>query len=203
MPNYNVSLRCALQVDGSLCLNHFQQSHTICRHFFVEKQTALDSAVAFYRPLLLLTNCAYWLIRWRRHGLLAISLLGGVGVASTMALQYYAYVGILDNAAATTGHRSVVGDQSLVGGSSLDLLALTWLVQFGSVLVSGRFYWLLAVVPPWGAYALYQTLFRTGSGGPPTASTTTPSTANHGAEASGAQSERRQHRAEKRRQKWS
>ena len=66
-----------------------------------------------------------------------------------LGLQVYAYFGILSHAAT---HASKPQDSTLVGGSYLDLLAFALVVQFGALLISSRFYYVLGVVAPiWGA----------------------------------------------------
>jgi len=112
---------------------------------------ARTAATNFYRPFLLVANTVYLLLRYFRYGWEVPSFWGSVGIFSLWALEYFAYIGILDNAV----NRSV-GDKGLVGGSSLDLLGLVVLVQFGTILFSPKFYWLLAVLPPWGAWTLYK-----------------------------------------------
>jgi hypothetical protein len=77
-------------------------------------------------------------------------------------LQVYAYMGILDSAA--TAPSSGKSEKALVGGASLDLLGLLMGVQFGSLLLSKRLYWLLLVLPIWGVYTLYK-MFGGGGGG--------------------------------------
>jgi hypothetical protein len=115
-----------------------------------------------------------------------------MGVAWVM--QAYAYVGIMESAANSISTKK---SSALVGGAHLDLLAVTWLVQFGTVLFSQKFYWVLCIVPPWGGWTLYRT-FSGGAGNSntrPTASTTV--------DVDPAKADKRQKRAEKRQQKWS
>ena len=122
-------------------------------------------------------------------GLAFTTWKGIFGILVLLALQAYSYVGILDNAA----NRSA-SDTSLVGGASLDILGLTLLIQFLTVLVSPAFYWLLVILPIWGAYFLYTT-FRGDA-----TKAAAPAAATNDA-ATEAQTERRQKRAERRRQK--
>jgi len=163
---------------------------------------ARTAATNFYRPFLLVANTVYLLLRYFRYGWEVPSFWGSVGIFSLWALEYFAYIGILDNAV----NRSV-GDKGLVGGSSLDLLGLVVLVQFGTILFSPKFYWLLAVLPPWGAWTLYK-LFAGGNGlfgGTPGNDSQKSSQIDNRAEGvdDDKRAERRQKRAEKRRQKWS
>lgn len=107
------------------------------------------------------------------------------GMLSVGGLQYFAYGGILDSAA----QPRKPNDKSLVGGSSLDLLGLTVVIQFGSVLWTPRFYWLLILAPMGAAWTLYST-FRG----------TNPSTAPS-EDPANTKTEKQQPRSEKRRQK--
>ena len=95
-------------------------------------------------------------------------------------------------------HQGKKKKKSLVGGAYLDVLAVTLAIQFGTVLHSAKWYWLLCVFPVWGGWVLYGMWYgggkKSGSGG-------TSATATDGM--SSGNDERRQKRAEKRRQKWS
>ena len=90
----------------------------------------------------------------------------------------------------------------LAGGKYLDLLGLTVVIQFGTALWSYKFYWLLCIIPPVGLWTLYSTF----KGSMPGAS---DGGSGIKEEASGEQPEseevtnRRQKRAERRRQKRS
>lgn len=120
-----------------------------------------------------------------------------------VGLSYFAYKGILDDHASSAGAGAAGKGEALAGGLSLDLLGLTVLVQFGS-LVSNYCYVLLALIPIFGGYKLYKT-FRGGSGASSgfmnesnqleNAHSNTPNDEDK-AEA------RKQKRAERRRQKW-
>jgi hypothetical protein len=88
----------------------------------------------------------------------------------------------------------------------LDLLGLVSVVQYGSVFVSTKIYWLLLLIPIWGGWKLYS-IMKGGLGGLfPNKGNTRPTTNesdninDDNAEKSNA---RKQKRAEKRRQKWS
>lgn len=107
-------------------------------------------------------------------------------------MHYFAYSGILDNAA-----NRKPGDKSLVGGSSLDLLGVTVIVQYGAVLWTPKLYWLLIGVPIYGVWSLYKTFM----GGPSGNNGPAPSVAAGSTEDDEALNARRQKRAERRRQK--
>lgn len=157
--------------------------------------TARSQASAMYFPIVMGINVVYILLCFGMVGVESLmnvwSLLGMVAV---WGLQYLAYGGIMDNAA-----NRKPNDKTLVGGSSLDLLGLTVVVQFGAVLWSPRLYWLLGGVPIWYAYSLYSTF----AGGGAKAGGVAPTT-SQSAEPSEEEQElaaRRQKRAERRQQK--
>ena len=81
-------------------------------------------------------------------------------------LTIVAYRGILDdhaNSASATSASKLASaggankHDTLAGGASLDLLGLIVVVQYGTALLSDKFYWFLAVLPFWGGYRLYST----------------------------------------------
>jgi len=151
----------------------------------------------------------YWL---GRSGVLSFSSLLVFVVFG--ALQYYSYVGILDAhaVAATTATNASAAKQTssssssssrnsnaLIGGHALDIFGLTVVVQYGSLLVSTKFYYLLAILPLWGAWTLYNMVRGNRNSG---------TTSDHSQrlkeekEETDPTAERRKQRAEKRRQKW-
>ena len=117
-------------------------------------------------------------------------------MAINWGVQGYAYLGILDSAA----NKRPGKDSALVGGEHLDLLALTWMVQFGSVLLTRKFYWVLCILPPWGGWTLYKAF----KGGPNNqkgdVGTVDPYS---GVETDPTLADKRRKRREKRQQKWS
>jgi SRP-independent targeting protein 2/TMEM208 len=134
---------------------------------------ARKDAAATYVPLLLGINVL--------HGLLFLGTSQNyfhvwtmIGMISVMGLQYLALQGILDSAAAAPRRQPKDHQKALVGGSWLDLLGLTVVVQFGSVLWTPRFYWLLLLVPMGGAWTLYSTFFRGTGAGTSQSTTTSP-----------------------------
>jgi hypothetical protein len=78
-----------------------------------------------------------------------------VGSITLWILQYVSYQGILDDASTFSSNNN--GD-ALAGGKYLDLLGLTIVIQFGTALWSNKFYWLLCIIPPVGLWTLYSTL---------------------------------------------
>lgn len=136
----------------------------------------------------------------------------------TWGLQIFAYFGILDqaeNANATTtttttaagGGKKKSGNKSdLVGGIHLDLLGLTLVIQFMTVLHSTRWNWLLLIVPIYGGWMLYTTFYGnsgTGSSGSNSRSSSRQTGNDDDDETAAASKAKREKRAEKRRQKWS
>uniref|UniRef100_A0A6V2GWK8 Transmembrane protein 208 n=1 Tax=Ditylum brightwellii TaxID=49249 RepID=A0A6V2GWK8_9STRA len=128
---------------------------------------ARASASSTYFPIVLIINAIYALLRiglyyqtytWTQFGMSCI----------LWALTYISYRGIVedhaDKASVTikaTGKKS----KELAGGASLDLLGLVACVQFGTALFSDRFFWLLAILPFWGGWKLYQTFYGGGENG--------------------------------------
>eukprot|EP00536_Pseudo-nitzschia_multiseries_P010770 jgi/Psemu1/307569/fgenesh1_kg.340_\ len=123
---------------------------------------------------------------------------GILGMVVTWIMQAYAYVGILESSAIAAG--KVKNNKNLAGGANLDLLAVTILVQFLSILHSTRWFVLTVFgVPIIAAYKLYQNFYG-GDNGVSKSKSPMPSTT----ESSGddPMAAKRQRRAEKRRQKW-
>lgn len=121
----------------------------------------------------------------------------------TWALQYNAYVGILEQAANSAGSTSSSSD--LVGGVHLDLLALTVAVQYLSVLHSSRWFYLLAAVPIyafWNLYKMYKGVGGGGMVGTPGAATTTTTIHEVGGGTSETNQQKREKRAKKRANKF-
>lgn len=148
----------------------------------------------FYKPLLLVTNLIYLFFLLRRSTIID-GTFEGLCIIATYALQIYSYFGILEQAAATSGTKS----KELTGGQHLDWLALSLVVQFGSVFHSKGWFWLLLLFPIVTLYSLYSTVRGVSGGG-------SSANANYKEEASDEKDQgnsRREKRAEKRRKKWS
>jgi hypothetical protein len=160
-----------------------------------QSPTARSAATSFYRPLLAVTNVVYLVLRWYLMGF-QVSWREMVLLMCIGALELYAYMGIVDSAA---NHSST--DKSVAGGASLDLLGFTMAVQFGSILFTSKVYWALAGLPIWAAWTLYA-MFGGGVLGGKKAAPAPPSESS-GTEGKEKQDERRQKRADRRRQKWS
>jgi hypothetical protein len=95
-------------------------------------------------------------------------------MGTLIGLNYVAYQGILSDAAETSTHRRDA-TTTLAGGMYLDLMGLVWVIQFGTaVLGATKFYYLLLLIPAFGAWKLYTTIVgvtkemsaSTGTGGP-------------------------------------
>ena len=173
---------------------------------------AKNQATRIYLPLLVVTNLIYVALLGNMFG---TSTTAGVlssnwGIAGTIVTwieQAYSYVGILDHHAANAGSKHNKHNKNdLAGGSSLDLLAVTLVVQFGSVLHSKAWLWLTVVgVPVVAAYQLYRAVG--GSSNSTNKSDSNNSNSNNSSDnADGTDDDpmaaKRRRRAEKRRQKW-
>lgn len=160
-----------------------------------KKAAAAQAATAnIYQPLLLATNVIYLLLligiqqEWTLWLFIRIVLNWG--------LQVFAYMAILDQARNNNKKKT----KELIGGVHLDLLALTILIQFGSILHSTKWFYLLVLVPLGGGWTFYSTFikgqFPMSNSNPSDEGSTTPS-------ASLSSDDKRQKRAQKRSQKWS
>lgn len=124
-----------------------------------------------------------------------------------VGLSYISYKGILEDHANTIPKGKGKSD-ALAGGASLDLLGLVTVVQYGTVLFNEKLYWLLVTIPLWGGWKLYTTFFgggsKVGNNGfmPSQMGNNVNEDAGDPTSAEKA-NEKRQKRAERRRQKWS
>lgn len=96
-------------------------------------------------------------------------------------LQYYSYLGLTDSNPKTRS-------------TSLDLMVVTFFIQFLGAFVSSSCYWALLLVAVWGGWTLYR-MFRPSSAMTEAHSTPTNTTTNE------VSTEKKQRRAERRRQK--
>ena len=170
---------------------------------------AREAAATTYFPLVVALNLGYVFLRiiyqWN-----TITVYHVVITASLVGLSYISYKGILEDHANTIPKGKGKSD-ALAGGASLDLLGLVTVVQYGTVLFSEKIYWLLVIIPLWGGWKLYTTFFGGGSkvGGGNDGFMPNQMGSNVVNEDAGDPSsvekanEKRQKRAERRRQKWS
>lgn len=174
-------------------------------------------ASATYFPILAGINAVHLLIRLYQWDAFISSRRNIVLNALLLGLTAFAYKGILDDHAesASKSTNKVVGggksNEKLAGGASLDLLGLVVLVQFGSALISDKFYGILFILPFWGAYKIYQMVYGAkdlmsggggGGGGGGFGSMAASMTQSAGMDGTnGAADERRKKRAERRRMK--
>ena len=132
-----------------------------------------------------------------------------LGIVLVWALQVYSYMGILNDAAnrssttMPTSSKNSSSSTALVGGAHLDVLAITWFVQFGSVLWTPKCFYVLMIIPFWAGYTLYRTFYPQQG----TKDGVSLSSEDNDAMASdnhhfNQQQDKRQKRSEKRRQKW-
>ena len=124
-----------------------------------------------------------------------------------IGLSYISYKGILEDHANTIKGKGK--SDALAGGASLDLLGLVTVVQYGTVLFSEKLYWLLGIIPLWGGWKLYTTFFGGGSKAGNNGFMPNQMGGSNVNEDAGdptsveKANEKRQKRAERRRQKWS
>jgi len=179
---------------------------------------AKKEAFNLYVPILIITNLVYIVLlimgnnnnnnnddnndNNNNHTNILQTKLGILGTLMTWVEQIYSYVGILEHASTNATKKS----KDLTGGSSLDLLAVTILVQYGSVLHSVNWLWGTVIgVPILAAYSLYKAVYGASStdknkstSGP----TKKPKSSEPDENENDPMAAKRQRRAEKRRQKW-
>jgi hypothetical protein len=162
-------------------------------HFLARKNAATT-----YKPILLGINALYVLLR-AAHWQQAVQAWQLVGSITLWILQYVSYQGILDDASTFSSNNNN-NSEALAGGKYLDLLGLTVAIQFGTALWSNKFYWLLCILPPVALWTLYSTLKGSMPGSSDGNGTKQDAAAPSESEEV---TNRRQKRADRRRQKWS
>jgi SRP-independent targeting protein 2/TMEM208 len=163
-------------------------------------------AQGFYQPFLIGINVVYLITRQFKVGLWqGTNFWEAVVMLLFVALHYACYVSILDNAAAATSSSSSSSSsnnsKALVGGAALDYLAVVLVIQFGSVLISHKFYWLLLLIPTHGAWTLYQTFLGGGGSGKNAATSQQQQPAMPAATDAGPGGNRKQRRTEERKER--
>jgi hypothetical protein len=176
------------------CSAHLLSLHNQLNRF-LSSIAARGAASSTYFPIVAGINILYIFLRFvyyksaltNYHITMAIILVG---------ISCFAYKGILDDHANSTS--SGGKGEALAGGLSLDLLGLAIVIEFGSFM-SDYFYWLLGLIPVVGFYKLY-TAFQ---GGKKAVGGFMPDPVV-GTESRGkiVDNEKRQKRADRRRQKW-
>jgi hypothetical protein len=153
---------------------------------------ARQSAASTYLPIVAALNMIYLVIFvvYKRSSLTTFQCIMATFL---VALSYLSYRGIVNN----HGHAHQIKSDALVGGAFLDMLGLVVAVQFGSVLFSDQFYWLLLLIPTVSGWKFYTTV----KSAMPNARSIDAAPYDNGA-ASEKANEKRQKRAERRRQKW-
>ena len=98
-----------------------------------------------------------------------VTVTQSLGAICLLALSYIAYKGVIEDHANNNSNNIIMAKQggknkysntqtaALAGGASLDLLGLVIVIQYGTILVSNKFYWLLVVLPMYAAYKIYTT----------------------------------------------
>ena len=114
------------------------------------------------------------------------------------------YKGVLEDHA-NKASKLKGNSEAFAGGASLDLLGLIVVVQYGTVLVSEKIYWLLILIPLWGGWKIYSIFFgsnKLGSGFMPKQPVMESNNDDTTDEATEEANAKRQKRSERRRQKW-
>ena len=128
----------------------------------------------------------------------SLTTFQGVMAVTLVGLSYVSYSGVVGNHGNHDFKNSKASD-ALAGGAFLDMLGLVTIVQFGSVLSSNNFYWLLLLIPIVGGFKLYRTV----KGGLPEMPNANNAASSDGSEQISQEvKEKRQKRAERRRRKW-
>lgn len=124
-------------------------------------------------------NIVYIVIRFIYQWNTVTTITQCGGAISLLALSYIAYKGVIEDHAnnhSNSNHtRTMMAKQggeknkysntqaaaaALAGGASLDLLGLVVVIQYGTILISNKFYWLLVLIPIYAAYMIYYTTFK-------------------------------------------
>mmetsp|Transcript_7248 Transcript_7248/g.18014 ORF Transcript_7248/g.18014 Transcript_7248/m.18014 type:complete len:176 (-) Transcript_7248:197-724(-) len=164
---------------------------------------ARQAAAATYFPIVAALNLGYLFLRLVYQWSSITASHAGATIA-LVGLSCISYKGILED------HANPIpkGDgksEALAGGASLDLLGLVVVMQYGTVFISDRLYWLLVVLPLWGVWKIYSTFFgsKGGVGGfmPQSSTGNTEPIADETASENA--NSKREKRAARRRQKWS
>mmetsp|Transcript_42430 Transcript_42430/g.50910 ORF Transcript_42430/g.50910 Transcript_42430/m.50910 type:complete len:184 (+) Transcript_42430:47-598(+) len=174
-------------------------------------QAARSSASSIYKPILIGINVLYVLIRLVYH-FETYTVRQFFGSLIFWFLTSHSYSGILEDSAVadkskkkssttSTSSSYVYRDGAsksdpLPGGESLDMLGLVVFLQFGTALFSDRLFWGLASIPLWWGYTTYKAKKGASSDEKDTSD-------KSGSGEDEALKERREKRAERRRNKWS
>mmetsp|Transcript_27135 Transcript_27135/g.42615 ORF Transcript_27135/g.42615 Transcript_27135/m.42615 type:complete len:168 (+) Transcript_27135:187-690(+) len=156
---------------------------------------ARQSASSTYLPIVAALNLLY-LILFAAYKRASLTTFQGVMVVTLVGLSYLSYRGVVEN----HGNHDFKSD-ALAGGAFLDMMGLVSVVQFGSVLLSDKFYWLLLLIPTVGGWKIYSSV-KGGLPGMPNTTNTAASSYDKEQVVSEKDKERRQKRAEQRRRKW-
>mmetsp|Transcript_21089 Transcript_21089/g.31246 ORF Transcript_21089/g.31246 Transcript_21089/m.31246 type:complete len:185 (+) Transcript_21089:18-572(+) len=159
---------------------------------------ARQSASSTYLPIVAALNLLY-VILIATNKRASLTTFQCIMVVTLVGLSYLSYRGVVDNHANQDFKNNKKSDDALAGGAFLDMLGLVSVVQFGSVLLSDKFYWLLLLIPTVGGWKLYSTV-KGGLPGMPNATSAAASSDNE--QVSEKDIEKRQKRAERRRRKW-
>lgn len=164
-------------------------------HLNISFVTARETAASTYQPIIAALNLLY-LILFAVYKRSSLNTFQCLMVVTLVSLSYLSYRGVVDNHANHDFKKS----DAIAGGAFLDMMGLLVVVQFGSVLLSDNFYWLLLLIPTVGLWKLYSAV-KGGLSGVPSGRGAATSSDNQ-PEVSEKDNEKRQKRAERRRRKW-
>lgn len=177
------------------CFTPFLFSHS-CVTSIVATPVSLPArreAQGIYVPVILGLNLFYVFLKYIRASWLESVVWETFFLAVFGVTYYLLYTQILDHAMNRSAR-----DTGLIGGHWLDVLAVLAVIQIGTAF-STRFYWLLWVLPAWGAWSLYQTVM--GKGGLMGAMTGGGGGSNTASSSNDAPVNRKQRRTEQRSQR--
>jgi len=106
-----------------------------------------------YLPIFLGINLLFLLGKFVLNSASSYTVWSFVGIALLVGLNVLCYFNILDSAGSAPPTST-----DLVGGIWLDVVALVWFVQAGTLFWGSFFYYFLLILPPWGLYKIYTTM---------------------------------------------
>mmetsp|Transcript_12611 Transcript_12611/g.18540 ORF Transcript_12611/g.18540 Transcript_12611/m.18540 type:complete len:165 (+) Transcript_12611:133-627(+) len=143
-----------------------------------------------YLPIFIAINALFLIGKFVIGSVQSYTIWSYVGIALLVGLNVMCYLSILEAASSASPTST-----DLVGGIWLDVVALVWSVQAGTLFWNSFFYYFLLILPPWAAFKIYTTV----RGGTRAAPNNNEPQKND--EVSEELNKRRQKRSERRRQK--
>lgn len=162
-------------------------------------EAAKNSTFSLYVPFLLIWNFVYLLKQIHFYGFSeSFSSLSRLGLYGLFwGLEYFCYNGISNDAQIAASSTSTSKD--LAGGVYLDILGIVLTSQFLGGFWKEGCYWILVILPIWGLYRIIKWYFFSGE----EEESSTTSGGKKKTEVDERTKEKREKRAERRRQKWS